>query len=260
MNHAFALRLWLNNMPRLYYDFHIHTGLSPCADDDMTPNNIINMAAIKGLDVIAITDHNSALNARPCIEAAKNAVLEKPLTVIAGMELQTSEDVHIVCLFPDADNAENFELEIEKVSASLKNRPDIFGQQIIYGADDREIGKCEKLLSFATGVTIDNIVSMASKFGGIAIPAHVTRQSNSVLAVLGGISPDWGFETLEINAGNTVALDGEYAEKYNIVYNSDAHTLGAINECGENFIDCKSVSIIEILSALKTRKNIQEKL
>jgi len=88
---------------RYYYDFHIHTCLSPCCDDDMTPNNIVQMAKLIGLDAIAITDHNSCLNCRAAIEASKR--ISGPL-VIPGMELETSESVHIVILFPDIDSAE----------------------------------------------------------------------------------------------------------------------------------------------------------
>ena len=92
----------------LYYDLHIHTALSPCADNDMTPNNIVNMALLKGLDVIAVTDHNSAENARAVIKAGEKA----GLTVIAGMEIETSEEVHVLSLFPSADAAEEVQRQV----------------------------------------------------------------------------------------------------------------------------------------------------
>ncbi|MBQ6894110.1 MAG: PHP domain-containing protein, partial [Clostridia bacterium] len=85
---------------KVYYDFHIHSCLSPCGDNDMTPNNIVNMSALKGLDAIAITDHNCGENAKAAIEAAK----ELPLTVIPGMEIETSEEIHMVALFPDVSS------------------------------------------------------------------------------------------------------------------------------------------------------------
>ena len=110
----------------LYYDFHIHTALSPCGDDDMTPNNIINMAALKGLDAIAITDHNCALNVRACCECGKAA----GLIVVPGMEVETSEEVHVVCLFDDVDKAEKFGEYVSGHIPPIKNRIDIFGEQL----------------------------------------------------------------------------------------------------------------------------------
>ena len=89
-------------MPQFAYDLHIHTCLSPCGDELMTPPNIANMAYIKGLDLIAVTDHNTALNAAAVMRAAE----ELPLEVIAGIEVTTAEEIHVVCLFPDAESAE----------------------------------------------------------------------------------------------------------------------------------------------------------
>ena len=91
------------------YDFHIHTALSPCGDNDMTPNNIVNMAYLKGLEAIAVTDHNCVKNVAAVIEAGKNA----GITVIPGMEIESSEEIHIVSLFPHIDAA----LEAEKAKA-----------------------------------------------------------------------------------------------------------------------------------------------
>jgi len=89
---------------KIYYDFHIHTCLSPCGDNDMTPNNIVNMAQIKGLDAIAITDHNTYLNAEACVKAAQ----QTDLIVIPGMEVETSEEIHVVVLFPDCNKLAEF--------------------------------------------------------------------------------------------------------------------------------------------------------
>ena len=85
-------------------DLHIHTALSPCADDDMTPNNIVNMALIKGLDAIAITDHNSCDNVEAVIKVAGDRLL-----VVPGMEVQTREEVHLLCYFDDLDKLIHFD-------------------------------------------------------------------------------------------------------------------------------------------------------
>ena len=87
---------------KVYYDLHIHTALSPCGDNDMTPCNIVGLAALCGLDVIAVTDHNSALNCA----AVEKAGREAGIIVLSGMELETAEEVHVVLLFPSAAAAE----------------------------------------------------------------------------------------------------------------------------------------------------------
>ncbi|HDZ84616.1 MAG TPA: PHP domain-containing protein, partial [Nitrospirae bacterium] len=73
-------------------DLHIHTCLSPCADLNMSPLAVVNAAAEKGIDIIAVTDHNSAEN----VLAAQRAALDKDITVLAGMEIASSEEAHII--------------------------------------------------------------------------------------------------------------------------------------------------------------------
>ena len=72
----------------LSYDLHIHSCLSSCGDDDMTPGNIVGMAAIKGLDVIAVTDHNSCRNCPAVLKLAE----QYGVLAIPGMELTTAEE------------------------------------------------------------------------------------------------------------------------------------------------------------------------
>ena len=109
----------------LYYDLHLHSCLSPCGDDDMTPANIVGMAAVKGLDVIALTDHNSCKN---CPAAMKHGE-EYGVTVIPGMELTTSEEVHVVCLFPELNDALDFDQYVYERILPIKNKKNIFGEQ-----------------------------------------------------------------------------------------------------------------------------------
>ena len=106
---------------KYYYDFHIHSCLSPCASDDMTPNNIANMAHLKGLDMIAITDHNSAKNVMAVMEVAKNL----PLKVIGGMEITTSEEIHMVALYNDYEKLMLLDEKINNSLFNVKNNPDI---------------------------------------------------------------------------------------------------------------------------------------
>ena len=119
-------------MNRYYYDFHIHSCLSPCADNDMTPNNIAGMAALAGLQIVALTDHNSCRNCPAFFEAAKKA----GIIPVAGMELTTAEDIHIVCLFEHLEDALRFNDAVDERRIRIPNRTDIFGDQILMNVED----------------------------------------------------------------------------------------------------------------------------
>ena len=129
-------------MTPYYYDLHIHSCLSPCADDDMTPNNIAGMAALKGLQILALTDHNSCKNCPAFFEACRR----QGIIPIAGMELTTAEDIHLVCLFETLEAAMNFDRTIESHRMPILNRPEIFGNQWILDGEDEPIGEEEILL------------------------------------------------------------------------------------------------------------------
>lgn len=209
---------------KVYYDLHIHSALSPCGDNDMTPNNIVNMSIIKGLDVIAIADHNSAGNVRAAMEVAGDNIL-----VIPAMEVTTSEEVHVLCYFPDIDSAEDMSDFIHDHLPDIKNRPEIFGNQYYMDAEDEIKGEEEKLLVSATDLSIYDVLEEAKKRGGIMIPAHIDRDSYSVLANLGFMPPDLNVGAVEITDKNRDALSKEY-EKYAIITDSDAHYLENISE------------------------------
>ena len=159
-------------MNKYYYDLHIHSCLSPCADNDMTPCNIAGMAAIKGLNIVALTDHNSTKNCRAFFTAAKR----HGIIAVAGMELTTAEDVHIVCLFPTLEAAENFDAEYQSFRVLYKNRKDIFGDQLIMNGDDEITGEEEHLLLNASTLSISDAEKLAKKYGAAVFPAHIDRE------------------------------------------------------------------------------------
>ncbi|HPU58982.1 MAG TPA: PHP domain-containing protein [Candidatus Avimonas sp.] len=215
---------------RFFYDLHIHSCLSPCGDTDMTPNNIVNMAKLKGLDIIALTDHNSSKNCPALLKAAERAgVLALP-----GMELCTAEECHVVCLFPNLDAALEFDKMVEKSLPDIKNNPDIFGEQIIMDGDDTITGTYPTLLTTASSIGLDEAANLAGRFGGVAVPAHIDRPSFSVISVLGDV-PGEGFSAYEISGLNCVdTLSQRYPaiSGKTILINSDAHYLSDINETG----------------------------
>lgn len=209
---------------KLYYDMHIHSALSPCGDNDMTPNNIVNMSIIKGLDVISVTDHNSCGNVRAVMEVAGDRLL-----VIPGMEIETSEEVHVVCYFREITDCEKMHKEVKKHMPKIKNDEKIFGEQLYMNSEDEVIGREENLLVTATDLDIFEVFELAKKFNGVAIPAHIDRSSYSVLSNLGFIPPELEIPTVEITPKNRQKYEDEY-KKYNIISNSDAHYLEDIQE------------------------------
>lgn len=229
---------------KVYYDFHIHSCLSPCGDNDMTPNNIVNMSALKGLDAIAITDHNCGENAKAAMEAAK----ELPLTVIPGMEIETSEEIHMVALFPDVSSLMKMQEIVANALPPIKNKPAIFGEQIIMDKHDKIVDFKKQFLITACSLNIFEVAGKVRELGGVVFPAHIDKSSYSVLSNLGSIPEELEFSTVEIkkNPVPQNLCDMGVEAKYNILHNSDAHYLWDISE-KENYIDCKSTSIEDIL-------------
>jgi len=223
-------------MQHLYYDLHIHTALSPCADNDMTPNDIVGMAILNGLDLIAITDHNSFSNAESIITAAKAAKTEagKELIVLPGIEISTAEEVHVVCLFSDLESAYDFEKELTPYFSTIANRIDIFGHQIMYSANDNFIGEVERMLIAPTSITFDNLYVLTHKYCGAFIPAHIDRSSFSVISNLGFLPPHLDIHTIEVSIrGIESGLAEKYAKHYSdktMIFSSDAHQLWSISE------------------------------
>ena len=213
----------------LFYDLHIHSCLSPCGDEDMTPANIAGMAAVKGLDLIALTDHNSCRNCPALLAAAE----EYGILAVPGMEVTTAEEVHGVCLFKTLEAAMDFDACIYEKLMKFPNREEIFGRQEIYDCNDRICGTEPNLLINAVEISFQQLWDLALSFDGVMFPAHIDKKANSLIANLGLIPPDSQFVTAEVkDLGRLHGLKREhpYLEKCRIISNSDAHYLEHINE------------------------------
>ena len=234
---------------KYYYDLHIHSCLSPCGDMDMTPNNIVGMSKLLGLDVVALTDHNSVLNC----EAVMKLGEENSLCVIPGMELTTMEEIHVVCLFPTLEKALLWNDYVKEHQMQFPNRTDIYGRQVIMNELDEEIGEVENLLILATEISVMNVRELVENFGGVCYPAHINRQSMSIISSLGDIPPECGFKTAEVSSSGNVE---ELKEKYPIlndmliVRDSDAHYLQNMRDA-QNFIELEKLTIESALEKLK---------
>lgn len=233
---------------RLSYDLHIHSCLSPCGDDDMLPSNIVGMAAVKGLDVIAVTDHCSCKN---CPAVAK---LAEAYGVIAlfGMELTTEEEVHVLCLFDRPEAAMSFGEYVSTKYQSVMNNREIFGKQQIVNEDDEVIGEEETLLINATNIDFEKVYELTAEYGGIMIPAHIEKKTNSLLANLGFVPEDSRFccfELKHIGYLDELREKHPYLKGCNVITNSDAHYLEHVNE-PVNFLEAEERTASAVLKAL----------
>ncbi len=240
-------------MSRYYYDLHIHSCLSPCGDDDSTPNNIAGMATLCGLNIVALTDHNTVKNCPAFFKAAK----KHGIIPIAGMELTTSEDIHVVCLFEVLDDALAFGEYVDNHRPLIENRPDIFGKQQILDENDEQIGEEKYLLINATDISIEEAVTIVNEHGGVCYPAHIDREANGIIAVLGDIPSDSEFDFYELHASENLT---KYSEKYGIskerfIISSDAHYLTDIRD-NENYFEIDD----EPYSSSKVRSELFKKL
>ncbi|MEG0688183.1 MAG: PHP domain-containing protein [Hungatella sp.] len=216
-------------MADLYYDLHIHSCLSPCGDDDMTPANLVGMAAVKGLDVIAVTDHNSCKNCPAVLAAAE----EYGILAVPGMEICTSEEVHAVCLFPDLNSAMAFDAYVYERLMPFPNDENIFGKQQIYDTSDRVCATIPYLLINATEISFEGLWELVRSYDGVMFPAHIEKSTNSLISNLGFIPPDSKFRTAEVKdlkQLHALRREHPYLEGCRIISDSDAHYLEDIKE------------------------------
>ncbi|MBS4535954.1 PHP domain-containing protein [Clostridium sp. D2Q-14] len=231
---------------KLYYDLHIHSALSPCADNSMTPNNIINMAYIKGLDIISVTDHNSYFNVETIMKLGEF----RNILVIPGIEVTTAEDIHLLCYFHNVKALKNFGEKIYENLPNIKNKENIFGNQLVLDKEDNKINEIDKLLINASKFKIDDVYHMVMEERGVIIPAHIDKKSYSILSVLGFIPEKYDIKFVEIS---NKLYNRELIKNYRVIYNSDAHYLQDINE-PINEIDIKNKTIDKVLEYFKVEE------
>ena len=207
----------------------------------MSPSNIVRLAKEKGLDVIAICDHNCAEN----VLATKRAAEKVGLTVIGGMEITTQEEVHVLGLFADDSSLAAVQNLIYEHLPG-ENEPAIFGEQLIMDEKDNVIGCSRKLLIGASDLRLDEVVGTIHNFGGIAIASHVDRPSFSVTSQLGFIPDGLGLDGIEVSSWSALPLP----EGLPVICSSDAHRSGEIGARWTRFL-MKTPTVPEIGMALK---------
>ncbi|NLP48662.1 MAG: PHP domain-containing protein [Clostridiales bacterium] len=234
-----------------FYDFHIHSCLSACADDDMTPYNLVNMAKLAGLDIIALTDHNSCLNCPAAIRAGDLA----GICVVPGMELCTQEEVHLICLFPHVEKALSFSQFVSRRLPQIENDPAIFGQQWVFDHSDRLIENSKLFLSGASSIGLHEAVGHVEALGGVCYPAHINRPSYSLLSNLGGLDESMRFKAFEACPRtdlNELYRAHPYLKKLHLLRGSDAHRLQDIADAANkiNLQTCSPAGLIDFFNKI----------
>ncbi len=212
---------------KFFYDLHLHSCLSPCGSEDMTPADLAAMCALAGLDIVALTDHNTCGNCAAFCRAAE----ARGLLALAGMELCTAEEIHVICLFPDPGRAEEFGRLVYGRLPPIANRPEIFGRQLYMDDGDGVLGEEPRFLGGASSIPLAEVPGLAASCGGTAFPAHIDRPSFSLLGVLGLWEPSLGFPLAEVSRRCPPELRTRPdLAGVRLITNSDAHYLEQVWE------------------------------
>jgi PHP family Zn ribbon phosphoesterase len=239
-----------DDVKTLLADFHVHTALSPCGDDEMSPPAIVDAALAAGLDMIAVCDHNAAGNTRAVGEAAGAR-----LAVISGIEITTVEEVHVIGLFPTAAAAANAAGE---VCATLPPTDDdytrFFGEQYLMDAAGTVCGNERHALALATSLRLDEAVALVKRFGGLVVAAHIDRPTFGVIAQLGFFPFEAGFDAVELSryapAGSPAAAAcAEYGLP--VIHCSDSHYLADVG-CATTTLTLEAPTFAEVALAVRT--------
>jgi 3',5'-nucleoside bisphosphate phosphatase len=232
-------------------ELHVHTVLSPCAGVEMIPPLIVQKAIDKGINLIAITDHNASENIQSVIKAAQGT----NLTVLPGMELQTEEEIHVLCLFDSLDQIKALQKTVDQTLPAIPNNIDYFGEQFIVDETGEFIRRKEVLLINSTSLSYERAYQVVTELGGLFIPAHVNRQAFGLIYRLGFVPPVPKPDALEISRHITPE---DAVQKYPqlatfpLIQSGDVHYLEDF--LGPNRFRIKKPTLSEIKMALKGEK------
>ena len=223
----------------------MHTVLSPCAGVEMIPPLIVRTALEKRLNLIAITDHNASENVSAVIKAARG----EDLTVLPGMELQTEEDVHVLCLFDSLDQLKQLQELVDKNLPDVPNNPDFFGEQFIVDHTGEFIRRKKRLLINATKLSFEETFEFVKGLGGLFIPAHVNRQAFGLIDHLGFVPPDLDVEVLEISRHieqGAAGIKYPQIKGFPLIQSGDVHYLADFLGINRFFIEKPTISELKM--------------
>jgi len=234
-------------MPKEFkMDLHIHTCLSPCAQSEMLPTAIIKKAREQNLDAVGICDHNSAEN----ISAVRKAAKKEGLHVLAGMEICSREEVHVLAFFEDDDALMRMQTIVYE-NLPGENNEKYFGEQLIADEYDKVVGSTKKLLIGSTTLGVNEIVASAHGLGGLTVASHIDRESFSIIGQLGFIPKELPLDALEISPRcNPDEIENYKSYGLPLITSSDAHLLSDIGRVFTKFL-LSAVSFSEVAMAFR---------
>lgn len=233
-------------------DLHVHTVLSPCAEVEMIPPLIVEYALDLGINLIAITDHNASAN----IEAVQKAARNTPLHVLPGMELQTREEVHTLCLFDTLEQIMLLQKLVSETLPPIKNDAEHFGEQFVVDETGDFIRREEQLLLVSSSLSLNDAWKVVTSLGGLFIPAHVNRKAFGLLESLGIVPTDIQLEALEISKHinpSEAAIQFPQIKGYPLIQDGDVHRLDEFN--GKMTLYLEKPTIEEIRMAIHNTNN-----
>ena len=219
----------------------------------MIPPLIVECALDHGLDLIAITDHNASANVDAVIQASHGTGLK----VLPGMELQTREEVHLLCLFDSLGALETWQSQVDTVLPNLRNRPDTLGEQFVVDAAGDFMRREERLLLISANIALEDAVTRVNALGGMAIPAHIDRPANGLIALLGFVPSQLNAVALEISPNiscDAACLKFHLPEGAPLIRSSDAHWLDAIGSATTEFELERTRDVASLRNALREKK------
>lgn len=236
---------------KYYYDLHIHTALSPCADILMSPNNILNMAMLKELNIIAITDHNSCLQL-DVIEELKDSY---EMLVIPGVEIEVKEKYHVVCLFKSFDISRKFQKALSIYLSRKMHDEELYGEQNLFDVFDDIVNNYQISLMGSSNIALLDLKKIVKGLDGITILAHIEKYDSSIFEKLENIYKNV-FDAIEVNANYDITKIEDKLNKlpHLILRNSDAHQITDISE-PINQIELEELSIEALFSKIKGGKS-----
>ncbi len=220
----------------LQYELHCHSCVSPCAENEMTPVTVCGLAKLAGIELLSITDHNSAAN----LPAAKLACDAYGLALLPGIEVTTAEEIHLLCYFPTVEAALEMGQQLYRLLPDIPCDARYFGEQLVMDEDDRIIDRPQKLLTNAAACNIARAKQMAEVLGGLAVPAHLDKDTTSVLSVLGFMPDEPVFPCVEMRhpeKADSLIASGRMPTPQEILVSSDAHQTDAIGSAGGQMQD-----------------------
>ena len=236
---GYCINCWRVTLIKI--DLHIHSALSACAENILSPQNILKQAEKNKVNLIAVTDHNAIDHSILVNRLSKKS----KVNTILGVELTAKEEVHLLGYFPNEASLKEMGKKINECLPQMKNNPSYFGYQLIYN-DKGQICQIDYLLrQNALQIGLDDLVTFIHLIGGIAIPAHVEREHCSIKSQIGFIDPDSDFDAIEVSKFDWIKKKfklGDLLEGYPVLSGSDSHFL---DDIGEFFMEVEDNNFIE---------------